>query len=108
MSVYRVRKRPVEVGAIQWTGDNLKEVQDFSAGADLARPERMVHGIQFWDVAPEDRGDDPDITAEVYDVKHSTWIGVKNGQWIIKGVHGELYPCDDAVFHMTYDILGEA
>lgn len=25
------------------------------------------------------------------------------GSWIIRGVKGELYPCDDEIFRMTYD-----
>ncbi len=27
------------------------------------------------------------------------------GDWLIKGVNGELYPCKDSVFIKTYDIL---
>jgi hypothetical protein len=27
------------------------------------------------------------------------------GDWIIKGVTGELYPCKDDIFRQTYDIL---
>lgn len=28
---------------------------------------------------------------------------VSNGDWIIKGVKGELYPCKPDIFEMTYD-----
>jgi len=58
---------------------------------------------QFWSVGVEDRGDDPDIIAEVYDKLHSTWVGVKKGQWIIKGNKGEFYPCDDEIFKAKYE-----
>jgi hypothetical protein len=86
----RFRKRPVEVEAIRWTGDNDTELIAFT-------------GNRFAVVAPEDRGDDPDYTAEVFDILHSTWIGVYTRHWIVKGIKGECYPCDDSVFHSTYE-----
>ncbi len=32
---------------------------------------------------------------------------VKPYSWIIKGVKGELYPCDDEIFKMTYEEVDE-
>jgi len=31
----------------------------------------------------------------------------KAGDWLITGVKGEQYPCDDGVFRQTYDAVGE-
>jgi hypothetical protein len=87
----RWRKKPVEVSAIQWTGANLAEVQAFTGPG------------YFGAVPPEDRDEDPDMTAEVYDKLHSTWVHVYDGQWIIRGVQGELYPCAEDVFAATYE-----
>ena len=42
------------------------------------------------------------ITAEVYDELHDTWVGVKNGDYIIKGMKGEFYPHDGALFPHAY------
>ena len=28
-----------------------------------------------------------------------------NGDWIIKGVKGEIYPCKDEIFRMTYEAV---
>lgn len=92
----RYRKRPIVVDAIQWTGDNLWEVQEFAGG-----------GTYFWNLDPVDAGDDPEMTAEVYDKLHSTWVGVYTGQWIIRGIQGELYPCADDVFAETYEEVAE-
>jgi len=89
--VTRWRKRPVEVEAIRWTGGNRAEVSEFAGGA------------YFDIVPPEDRAEDPDQTAEVYDKLHGTWVHVYDGQWIIRGVKGELYPCADDVFAATYE-----
>lgn len=30
-----------------------------------------------------------------------------NGDWIIQGVNGEIYPCKPDIFEKTYDIIGE-
>lgn len=27
----------------------------------------------------------------------------KRGDWVIKGVYGEFYPCNEKIFSMTYD-----
>lgn len=86
----RYRKKPVEIEAVQWTGDNFRELDRFTVG-------------MFRTVEPEDRGDDPGITAEVFDKLHSTWVGVKDGQWVICGVQGEFYPCDPDVLSQTYE-----
>lgn len=32
-------------------------------------------------------------------------MSAKPGDWIIKGVKGEYYPCDSIVFDLTYDIV---
>ena len=33
-----------------------------------------------------------------------TMIG-KKGDWLMIGVNGEMYPCDNAIFYKTYNIL---
>ena len=32
-------------------------------------------------------------------------IRAKPGDYIIKGVYGEFYPCKEDIFHETYDII---
>src|SRR5258708_3745395 len=79
------RKRPVEVSAVQWTGGNIGDVFELT-------------GCEYFDsVDAVDLLAEPNITAHVFDKLHSTWVGVKDGQWIIRGVKGEFYPCDDDV-----------
>lgn len=95
MSVVTVRKKPVEVQAVQWTGANAYELHAF-AGRDL-----------FDVLGEQDRAncDDPAATAQVYDRLHSTWVLVYDGQWIIRGVKGEFYPCAADVFAETYELV---
>jgi len=45
---------------------------------------------------------DDAVVAKVYDFLHDTWVGVKKNQWVIKGLKGEYYPCDDDVFNAKY------
>ncbi|MCW2915516.1 MAG: hypothetical protein JWN52_3584 [Actinomycetia bacterium] len=86
------RKKPITIEAIQWTGDNEAELVAFT-------------GSLFHAVAPEDRGEGPDITAEVFDVLHGTWVGMYTGQWVLKGVKGEFYPCAADVLAETYEAV---
>lgn len=86
----RFRKKPVEIEAVQWTGDNWYFLREWTDD-------------KFNVLDEEDRTDDPDATAEVLDDLHSTWVLVYTGDWIIKGVKGEFYPCRNEVFEATYE-----
>lgn len=97
MSETRYRKKPVEVEAIEYTGDFVV-IQEWCRDQE---PDE--HRAFFFPVDEEDCVDDPEIVAEVYDKLHSTWVGVKLGQWIIHGIQGEFYPCDADVFAETYE-----
>jgi len=90
MSVIKVRKKPVEVEAVLFDGENYAELSEFTDN-------------KFFDVIEEDRDDAPEIIAEVYDKLHSTWVGVKKGQYIIKGLKGEYYPHDSEIFWDAYE-----
>jgi hypothetical protein len=79
------------------------------AGSNLAEVLRFAGpGGYFGTVPPEDRAADPAMTAEVYDKLHGTWVHVYDGQWIIRGVQGELYPCAADVFAATYEAAEDA
>ena len=93
----KVRKKPVVVDAIHFGGFNYVLIRSWQKS--FGDPEG------FWGVSLEDRNDDPDIIATVYDKLHSTNVGVKKGQWIIRGIQGEYYPCDPDVFENTYEAV---
>ena len=40
---------------------------------------------------------------QVFDYLHTTWVKFERGDWIIKGVKGEFYPCKADVFIATYE-----
>jgi hypothetical protein len=90
----RYKSKPAEIDAVLFTGENIDEVQEFC----------LVDSPSFFQpVDEEDRADDPEIVAQVWDKLHSTWVGVKTGQYIIKGTKGEFYPCDPEVFNGKYE-----
>lgn len=72
------RRIPIEVEPVQWAGSNADEI--------IA----LVGGDVFHEIAEEDRPytDDPEATAELLESKHSTWVTLVNGDWVIK--HGTM------------------
>ena len=93
--VKRFRTRIVEIEAMQWQEENFFEMADWTEENFTTRVEPAT-GIT-----------DPEFTGAVFDKLHQTWIGVKTGQWIVRGVKGEYYPCDDETFHWKYEELVE-
>jgi hypothetical protein len=76
----KFRKKPVVIEAVQWTGDNSMEMQEF-LGEHWENPYPDVLAIH---------------TLEGY---HQA----QKGDWIIKGVKGEFYPCKPDIFEQTYE-----
>lgn len=102
----RFTKKPVTIEAIQFVGgkDNIAAINEF-----VQAPKSMTYfvtknsGAQAWN-AVRDPEWPKDIVAAVYDKLLNTWVGVRKNQWIIRGIKGELYPCDPDVFRDTYDV----
>jgi len=90
MAVKTYRKKPVVIEAVLWDGSNLDEVKQFCAGA--ARYELMARGNYELVIGTLEDGED--LIA-----KHVA----SKGDWIIKGVQGEFYPCKPDIFEATYD-----
>lgn len=90
MPAMAFRKRPIEVQALQWTGLNLAELAAFTGG-------------RFADEPQDDGTYPPEVTGWVYDVLHSSWVGVKTGDSVVRGTSGEFYPIDADVLAETYE-----
>ena len=78
-------KKPVEIEAVQYLGHNLKEIDEF-VGQDLL----------YYGSINEEKGILGIPTLEGI-MKASV------GDYIIKGVRGEFYPCKPDIFKLTYD-----
>lgn len=83
----RWRKKPVEVEAVRWAGDNWSEVYDWI----------MKHGPDMQDPGIHRRGHE--ITISTLEGEMTASVG----DWIIKGVKGEFYPCKPDVFETSYE-----
>lgn len=77
----KFRKKPVEIEAVQWKGQNSGEIQDFT-GRDFSFINSDGNLI---------------IKTVVGQLK------VDKNDWIIKGIKGEFYPYKPDIFEATYD-----
>lgn len=77
-------KKPVEVQAVQWTGQNVNEILDFCGGNACVTGNDVVH--------------DYTLTIFTLEGNHEA----KTGDWIICGLAGEFYPCKPDIFEQTY------
>ena len=87
MTAHRFRKRPVEVEAVRIT-DDPADIVDF-----LHRCEKTAAAGVFQDPA----GGDVHI-GTLEGIMHA-----RPGDWIVRGVRGELYPVRDDIFEATYE-----
>lgn len=84
----KYKKKPVVIEAVKWNGDKISEVTDWISKA-LDRGVIMRFGNE---------------------VKIHTLEGImtaSSGDYIIKGINGEIYPCKPDIFDKTYDIVKE-
>lgn len=100
----KYRTKPFEIEAIQFTGTNFGEVQAF-CGVRSARWNPDVDIQNFEHAGTYASWEDEEIVAEVYDYLHSTWVGVRAGDYIIRGSREEYYPCDPFVFNSKYELV---
>lgn len=78
-SPQRYRKKPVVIEAVRYTGDNGQEIGRFVGEADRnSENQFLIHTLEGTMAA------DP-------------------GDWIIRGVQGEFYPCKPDIFAATYE-----
>lgn len=88
-------KKPVTISAIQWTGNNLREVVTFMDGAPSTNSPSAQRA--WWEY--EDHVKRDGLKINTLEGQMSASIG----DWIIKGVRGEHYPCKPDIFDATYD-----
>ena len=79
----RYKKKPIVIEAIQYTGNNIEEIWDAFSAADVYGPVE----------------DDP--CAYILTLEGRMRCNI--GDYIIRGVRGELYPCAKDIFEETYE-----
>ena len=81
-------KKPVVIEAVQWTGDNRREIFDFCS-------------LSYFNT---------DFKTGDLHLMIQTLEGTmeaSKGDFIIKGIKGEFYPCKPDIFELTYDEVTE-
>lgn len=77
----KYKTKPCEIEAIQWTGNNLDEIIDFVKDDSwFWLKDLYIHTLEG------------DMKANV-------------GDYIIKGLRGEYYPCKPDVFVKKYEVI---
>ena len=74
-------KKPIQIEAIQFTGDNFRELYDF-AGNDVYYQDGLVY---------------------VHTLEGDMKMKNKVGDYLVKGVRGEFYFCEKNIFEETYE-----
>ena len=85
----KYRKKPVEIEAIKWNGENTDEVIEFCGEDNVGfcsfdKPDGNVH-----------------LLCQIATLEGAMTVNI--GDYIIKGVKGEFYPCKPDIFEMTYE-----
>ena len=83
----KFRKKPVEIEAIKFDGWNWAECYKFMSNEPLLFPQ---------------------VLEEREKIEIETLEGTmtaSRGDWIIKGVNGEFYPCKPDIFEKTYEVV---
>lgn len=88
----KYRTKPVEIEAVQWTGLNLEEVKNFA-------DESLIYAII--DSAWKAGKDRPRVVMKIKTLEGD--MKVSEGDYIVKGLKGEFYPCKPDVFEMKYE-----
>ena len=102
----KYRKKPVIIEAIQWDGKNLVDVSAFLYNKTRKEALKEINSS--------------DISCKKWDDYESIVIGegltidtiegrmkADIGDYIIKGVNGEFYPCKPDIFAKTYEEVTE-
>ncbi len=77
----KYRKKPVVIEAVEWTGNNRTEICEFI-------------DQECFEFDPHDG-----LVIHTLEGDHHASVG----DYIIKGVHGEFYPCKPDIFEKTYE-----
>jgi len=87
----KYRTKPCEIEAIQFSRDCFEKIRAFTEGkAKNFRTERCIGGKSYCEIETLEG----EMTAT-------------EGDFIIKGLRGEFYPCKPDVFHRKYEAVTE-
>ena len=80
----KYRKKPVVIEAVQYSGDNRKEIRAWCGDSVC---------VNLTNIS------DDNLYIQTLEGEMTTNIN----DWIIKGIRGEFYPCKPDIFEATYE-----
>jgi len=89
MMIKKYKKKPLVIDAIKWNGMNTMEIINFVGLDNLDTTQILEKELVINTL--EDGHDNR--------IKHVASVG----DYIIKGIRGEFYPCKAGIFEETYD-----
>lgn len=95
MDPQRYRKKPVVVEAMQWP-----DAESYESVCQRAAIHRWVNGNGHQTEVVDDNGD---IYAAVVTLEGKMRIGP--GDYVIRGISGEFYPCKPDIFEASYEAV---
>lgn len=97
----KYRKRPVVVDAIQWTGDQVSVLSWVDSFMDWGNSAAVMASCTPFYFHYEDGCPIPDLRVRTLEGDMKCDIG----DFIIRGVNGEFYPCKPDIFAKTYEAV---
>lgn len=91
----KYRKKPVEVEALLWSGGEYSCINLF-CGKNWTRAD--VRDVDWC-------GIDDSEQIVIFNTAQQQWLCVPVGWWIVRGIHGELYPVKPDIFATTYEAV---
>ena len=110
--VKHYKKKPVVIGAIQLLWENWSDICDFVGVGNLEKGkaiqllwENWPYVCDFFEVPKVFTPDDDQNVIGLYIPTLEGVMKATQGDYIIKGVKGEFYPCKPDVFEATYEAV---
>ena len=95
---YEFRKKPVKIQAVQ-----VLEVDEEDGISLGGRGRGMANGAPEWLTKAINQNDIIVGNQCLFINTQEGQMRLDEGDWLIRGVEGELYPCDPVIFSKTYD-----
>jgi hypothetical protein len=80
----KYKTKQVEIEAIEWTGENMDEILAFTGKEEQTNREKV-------------------LTNDLFIRTLEGQMHASKGDFIIKGLKGEFYPCKPDIFHLKYE-----
>ena len=87
----KYRKKPVVIDAWKWDGKFLRDAREFT----------QKNKLPSWPIGGKDG-----MTGLIIPTLEGDHVATQ-GDYIIKGIASEYYPCKSDIFEMTYDKIEE-